>query len=241
MFWYIDKYIRRRRQSEKELEGSEKRKVQRYEFKLADLWPGLRGSVLSAIVIGVITEGVAWIVLGVVFGLIAGLLRALLTGLVVWVVIVIAGSIGTWRSLMLQTQNRDSALSPITSWRTMRKSNYAGGLISGFVVATGTGLVAWIALGLVHGLVIGALAGILSGLLSALANLTWPLLASVQLTRRWRTPVRLMKFLDDAYRRGVLRTVGPLYQFRHARLQDRLANQDTETALPDSKTSGSNA
>jgi hypothetical protein len=32
-----------------------------------------------------------------------------------------------------------------------------------------------------------------------------------------------MKFLDDARERNVLRTVGPVYQFRHARLQDRLA------------------
>jgi hypothetical protein len=32
-----------------------------------------------------------------------------------------------------------------------------------------------------------------------------------------------MNFLDDARERNVLRTVGPVYQFRHARLQDRLA------------------
>jgi hypothetical protein len=34
-----------------------------------------------------------------------------------------------------------------------------------------------------------------------------------------------MRFLDDARERNVLRTVGPAYQFRHARLQDRLAQQ----------------
>ncbi|WP_033435757.1 AfsR/SARP family transcriptional regulator [Saccharothrix syringae] len=38
-----------------------------------------------------------------------------------------------------------------------------------------------------------------------------------------RTPPRLMTFLDDAHRRGVLRQVGAVYQFRHARLQERLA------------------
>jgi len=32
-----------------------------------------------------------------------------------------------------------------------------------------------------------------------------------------------MNFLDDAYKQNVLRTVGPVYQFRHARLQDRLS------------------
>ncbi|MGW3820473.1 hypothetical protein [Streptomyces sp. NPDC005046] len=32
-----------------------------------------------------------------------------------------------------------------------------------------------------------------------------------------------MAFLDDAHRLGLLRTVGPVYQFRHAELQDHLA------------------
>jgi hypothetical protein len=55
---------------------------------------------------------------------------------------------------------------------------------------------------------------------------TWAAsLAFAQLARRWRTPLRLMRFLEDARKRDVLRTVGPVYQFRHARLQDRLAAQ----------------
>lgn len=36
-------------------------------------------------------------------------------------------------------------------------------------------------------------------------------------------PWRLMPFLEDAHRLGFLRQVGPVYQFRHAELQDRLA------------------
>lgn len=42
------------------------------------------------------------------------------------------------------------------------------------------------------------------------------------LAARGRLPLRLMRFLDDAHRRGVLRQVGAVYQFRHARLGDRL-------------------
>lgn len=38
-----------------------------------------------------------------------------------------------------------------------------------------------------------------------------------------RHPWRLMRFLEDAHRRGVLRQTGATYQFRHARLQDELA------------------
>jgi hypothetical protein len=56
--------------------------------------------------------------------------------------------------------------------------------------------------------------------------LTWTAsLAFAQLTLRWHTPARLLHFLEDARQRDVLRTVGPIYQFRHARLQDRLAGQ----------------
>ena len=55
-------------------------------------------------------------------------------------------------------------------------------------------------------------------------------LAFAQLAASDRTPVRLMWFLEDARSRGILRTVGPVYQFRHARLQDRLAAPKSATA-----------
>jgi hypothetical protein len=32
-----------------------------------------------------------------------------------------------------------------------------------------------------------------------------------------------MSLLEDAYRLGLLHTIGPAYQFRHAELQDHLA------------------
>ena len=48
-------------------------------------------------------------------------------------------------------------------------------------------------------------------------------LASLWLGTRRRLPLRLMGFLDNAYRLGLLRVVGPVYQFRHAALQDHLA------------------
>ena len=38
-----------------------------------------------------------------------------------------------------------------------------------------------------------------------------------------RSDVGFMHFLDDAHRLGLLRTVGPIYQFRHAELHDHLA------------------
>ncbi|MGH3868629.1 MAG: hypothetical protein ACRDQ4_21420 [Pseudonocardiaceae bacterium] len=49
-------------------------------------------------------------------------------------------------------------------------------------------------------------------------------LASAQLWRRGKAPALLLRFLEDARKRQVLRTVGQVYQFRHAQLQDRLAS-----------------
>jgi hypothetical protein len=51
------------------------------------------------------------------------------------------------------------------------------------------------------------------------------MLTAAQLAATERTPLRLMAFLEDARRRNLLRAAGPVYQFRHARLQERLAQQ----------------
>jgi hypothetical protein len=40
---------------------------------------------------------------------------------------------------------------------------------------------------------------------------------------RGRLPNDPIAFLDDAHRLGLLRTIGPVYQFRHAEFQDHLA------------------
>ncbi|WP_309114388.1 hypothetical protein [Saccharothrix sp.] len=52
-------------------------------------------------------------------------------------------------------------------------------------------------------------------------------IARLWLALRGRTPLRLMTFLDDAHRRGILRRNGPTYEFRHARLRDHLAGAVT--------------
>lgn len=66
-----------------------------------------------------------------------------------------------------------------------------------------------------------------TGLVLALATCSWPhyTAARLSLAARGRLPWRLQAFLADAHRLGILRQVGPVYQFRHARLQQRLAAQ----------------
>ncbi|GAA4889175.1 hypothetical protein GCM10023222_56130 [Saccharopolyspora cebuensis] len=46
--------------------------------------------------------------------------------------------------------------------------------------------------------------------------------ARLWLWLRGRLPLRLMRFLDDGRERQVFRQSGTVYQFRHARLHDRL-------------------
>lgn len=117
------------------------------------------------------------------------------------------------------------SLSPVSSWR----ANWKLGFINGLAAST---------FGAFFGAYLGSFLGrtiveIYSGVAGALVMAiqtifltteTWvAFLASIQLAIRWHTPVRLIKFLEDARRRNVLRTVGSSYQFRHARLQYRLA------------------
>ncbi|MFI9240314.1 hypothetical protein [Streptomyces sp. NPDC053079] len=55
----------------------------------------------------------------------------------------------------------------------------------------------------------------------------WPQYTAARalLTLQGMLPWRLQPFMADAHRIGILRQVGALYQFRHARLQHHLAVQ----------------
>jgi hypothetical protein len=96
------------------------------------------------------------------------------------------------------------------------------------LVGLGFGLASGFGFGLVLGLGFGVAWGLGFGL--ALSEWWSSSLAFIQLARDHQTPSHLMRFLEDARKRGVLRTVGPVYQFRHARLQDRLARSMETTA-----------
>jgi hypothetical protein len=53
------------------------------------------------------------------------------------------------------------------------------------------------------------------------------LITRIWLALQGGAPLRLMRFLDDAHHRGVLRQAGAAYQFRHIQLQEYLAEQQT--------------
>jgi hypothetical protein len=98
------------------------------------------------------------------------------------------------------------------------------GLVLGVVAALLGGSVAGLAGGLVAGVPVGIVGGLDFGLLPGRHH-AWLayLIATYRLARGHRLPRRLMPFLDDMHRLGLLRAVGPFYQFRHAELQEHLA------------------
>lgn len=141
-------------------------------------------------------------------------------GTVLWL------TLGTGTSLFASNQDDNRAHDPVASWRQDAMAGLGFGVICGFGALTAglcfgmrfnLGLPAVLAVGL-----LGGLAAMLA--LPPAITASWPTFCfQIELALRHRTPLRLMRFLEDARERGVLRTVGPIYQFRHAELQDRLA------------------
>jgi hypothetical protein len=60
----------------------------------------------------------------------------------------------------------------------------------------------------------------------------WYFIAAAMLARDGRLPRRPLRFLEDAYRRGVLRQAAMVYEFRHARLAQRLRTTDPDRHEP---------
>lgn len=164
----------------------------------------------SSRVVGLVGGLVGGLAGGFSLGLAMGLDGALATGLALGLVALLA----LWRV----------AVSVVGSAAGLAIGLLAGlmaGLVIALTIGGAIGITAGLTLGLTAGPVFGALAGIMYSRMWSAS------LSFVQLAVRLRTPIRLMRFLEDARDRNVLRTIGPVYQFRHARLQDRLAEQDS--------------
>ncbi|MDT3444492.1 hypothetical protein [Pseudofrankia sp. BMG5.37] len=113
---------------------------------------------------------------------------------------------------------------PQALWERERRSCLSFGLSAGLAFA----VVSFVQNGVRNGPVAGLVAGTGFGLIVGLgctigASDAWrTALVFIQL-RRSGIPVDGMCFLEKAHDRRILRTVGPLYQFRHPNLQDHLA------------------
>ena len=167
--------------------------------------------------------------LGFVAGLVVGLVAWLVVGLILGLMPRLAGGFVAGLAVGF-ADGEPSPQGPRESWR----HDQAFGLRVGLGLGLGMGF--W--LGLLIGLKFGPvleLVNFLTGEFSVAlvygitSSVTWSTtLAWRQLRRARRVPaVALMPFLEDARGRGVLRTVGAVYQFRHATLQDQLAEHTT--------------
>ena len=183
-----------------------------------------RSTVLTGVGIGIVVA-VAGYVVGGKFGLkvaVGWILLGASAGIVI--------AILAW--LMSQTGDPlepTSASSPPVALLADRRA--------GFVLATPVGILSGTVFGLISGglagpevgIVIGIVVGILFGAANLFSTAAWP---SFEIARiffslcRW-LPWPLIDFLSDAHKRGILRQVGAVYQFRHIELQHRLANRNT--------------
>lgn len=149
----------------------------------------------------------------------------------------LAGVVGGFvTGLSNRSADNRTPIGPVSCWRQDRHytltAGIAGGLAGSLIGGACLGLLAELANERIFGVIDGFLSGIalvtvggllLSVALSLVGSATWrTFLASLQLRMRNEAPIRLVRFLSDAHERHVLRAVGPVYQFRHARLQDRL-------------------
>jgi hypothetical protein len=181
-----------------------------------------RGNLAVGLVFGLIFALAIGPAFGLTGGLVAGLTASLAIGLPV------ALLFGIINGLLQGSADAVSPMDPITCWRRDRQSGLTEGitygLAGGLAVGLAGGIVGGIGTGLAGGLTTGLGVGVaftLSVSQSWLATVAFLLLGHAGLF-----PRQGINFLEDARERGVLRTVGSVYQFRHARLQDQLAIAD---------------
>ncbi|MFI6099927.1 hypothetical protein ACIA8G_30600 [Lentzea sp. NPDC051213] len=218
--------------------GPRRLQLDRSTWRLGVAAPGLsafKSAAKLGLLFGLILGLVAGFVSGPIFGLVAGLVLSLVAGLTIWL---------TTRLMAEPRSVPTRSASPAEAWRDDLLAGLITGSVAGLMVGLTFGVGAGLLYGFETGLVYGLAAGVAFGLGAGLQGLDsgQAVVAQAYLSVRHRTPLRLMRFLEDARSRHLLRTVGPIYQFRHATLQDRLADtqkSDREPPPRPSQQSGS--
>lgn len=154
--------------------------------------------------------------------------RGLRLGVLTGMVLVLGGLYDRLAQWVVAPTEEVPANTPYSNWRTDRATHVIRLLLGGLLVATAGAVVTAAAGAAAHLVALSATLGLATGAGYAVVtgnNNAWLayLAATTHLTRRGRAPRRLMPFLEDAHRLGLLRAVGPIYQFRHADFQDHLA------------------
>lgn len=153
-------------------------------------------------------------------GLTPGLTPGLTTGLTFGLTVGLAVGLITWVGIPNRTGGVSSPRSTYKATRILTILQITlGGLAFGLAVSLTVRSTVDLALALAIGLMIG---------LTSISSGAWlsHVLAMRRLAASGKLPFRLMDFLNDAYRLGLLRTIGSVYQFRHAEFQDHLSRTD---------------
>ena len=163
-------------------------------------------------------------------GPVTTLLCALGTGLAAGATGNAVGELGEWQP---STGEQLEHLSPQLSLRRSRVTATAQMSTAALGVGLGAGssLALWSTPhnGLLLGVGLGLVGALVFGVDSASGRFV---LARTWLAARGHLPLRLMRFLNDARNRGVLRQAGAVYQLRHARLRDHLMERQPAPAAP---------
>jgi hypothetical protein len=206
---------------------------------------GLSRGLTAGVTLGLALGLAMGLATGLAFGFTLGLTAGLALGSAAGLSYGLATGLTAWAEVPTPAGQADT---PLTSWRGDRALNFMRaatlGLTSGITGGLATGLAAGLAGTPAFGLALGPAAGLALGLSAGLASgehHAWMAyqFATYRLARAGQLPRALMEFLDDAHRLGLLRAVGPAYQFRHAELQDHLAATYTQAgtrAIPADRT-----
>ncbi len=174
---------------------------------------------------------------GVVLGVLLGLVNGPVTGLVFAILSLALGlALGIVDGLHIWIDtptDLSRSISPRTVLGDDRAAALARALVAGPLVGVGVGLTAAFARGPAAGIGVAcamAFAFITTDRMVGMASTSW---GSFTLVRTWlalcrQLPWHFMGFLDDAHERGILRRSGAVHQFRHARLQQRLAATNSD-------------
>lgn len=200
----------------------------------------IRTTLLLGLLVGLVFTPANWLICVFAYGLrlVISFVFMFTYGLVD--ILVFGISFGLLAKLTGPSAEAASSLDPRSLWCRERRLGLKIGLVYGLTA----GLIFGLTNGLIYGLVfktgltaslVAVVEGGLTNMLafgigvSLVSSTTWAAtLANTQLRRRGESSARLLDFLEDAHAREVLRSVGPVYQFRHARLQDRLAGVGEE-------------
>jgi hypothetical protein len=170
------------------------------------------GAARSMLVVSLVSGTAVGLVFGAMFGADPGLI----SGLSVAIATALRFSLGSPVELSRPpspeaTMARDRALVGLVCLV------FGVGVGSAAALLFGAGRTGMVWLGFSSGALLGFVLAVMS------RNWWWFTVARAWLAMRGRLPYRLLEFLEDAHKLGVLRQVGARYQFRHARIQEHLA------------------